>query len=163
ATLLSFASHPESLGRTNTLISADYPWAARLVLEKELGGVALFFSADLGGMLTPSGVNMTDPKTGETLVAGPPRPAQPHGQMLAERVVAAWRASAASAPPGAALEMLRRDIDVPLANERFRAGLASGQIWPRAVLAGGGLASEVSLLSVRGAPGDAEPLAQFAC
>ncbi len=163
ATLLSFPSHPESLGRTNTLISADYPWAARLLLEKEFGGVAVFFSGDLGGMLTPSGVSMTDPRTGETLTAGTPRTTQVYGEILAQRVVDAWRAGAVTLPADGRLEIQSRAIDVPLANERFRAGLASGQIWPRAVAPDGGLESEVAVLTVRGAADDAEPLAQLAC
>ena len=163
ATLLSFPSHPESLGRTNTLISADYPWAARLLLEKEFGGVSVFFSGDLGGMLTPSGVSMTDPRTGDTLTAGTPRATQVYGEVLAQRVIDAWRAGAAAAPPDARFELQSRAIDVPLANERFRAGLASGQIWPRAVAADGGLESEVAVLTVRGGADDAEPLAQLAC
>jgi hypothetical protein len=163
ATLLSFPSHPESLGRTNTLISADYPWAARLLLEKELGGIALFFSGDLGGMLTPSGVNMTDPETGEALIAGTPRATQAYGETLARRAIAAWRAGAASAPADVRIELLSRAIDVPLANARFRAGLDSGQIWARAIEPDGGLASEIAVLTISGAPGEAEPLAQFAC
>ena len=163
ATLLSFPSHPESLGRTNTLISADYPWAARLLLEKEFGGVALFFSGDLGGMLTPSGVSMTDPRTGETLTAGTPRATQVYGEVLARRVIDAWRAGAVASPPDARFELQSRAIDVPLANERFRAGLASGQIWPRALAPDGGLESEVAVLTVRGAADDAQPLAQLAC
>lgn len=163
ATLLSFPSHPESLGRTNTLISADYPWAARLLLEEEMGGVSLFFSGDLGGMLTPSGVSMTDPRTGEALTAGTPRATQVYGEVLAQRVVDAWRAGAVAAPADGRLEVLGRVIDVPLANERFRAGLRSGQIWPRALAPDGGLESEVAVLTVRGAASDTEPLAQFAC
>jgi hypothetical protein len=163
ATLLAFPSHPESLGRTNTLISADYPWAARLLLEKELGGVSLFFSGDLGGMLTPSGVSMTDPRTGEALIAGTPRATQTYGEVLAQRVVDAWRSGAVAAPADGRLELLSRAIHVPLANERFRAGLESGQIWPRAIDPDGGLESEVAVLSVRGPDSKAEPLAQFAC
>jgi hypothetical protein len=163
ATLLSFPSHPESLGRTNVLISADYPWAARLLLEKEFGGVALFFSGDLGGMLTPSGVSMTDPRTGEALTAGTPRATQVYGEVLGQRAVDAWRSGAVTVPADGRLEILDRAIDVPLANERFRAGLRSGQIWPRAIAPDGGLESEVAVLTVRGAASDAEPLAQFAC
>lgn len=163
ATLLSFPSHPESLGRTNTLISGDYPWAARLLLEKELGGVGLFFSGDLGGMLTPSGVNMTDPESGETLTAGTPRATQAYGETLARRAIAAWRAGAAPAPADVRLELDSRSIRVPLDNARFRAGLDSGQIWARAVGPDGSLASEVAILTVSGAAGDAGPLAQLAC
>jgi hypothetical protein len=113
---------------------------------------------------------MTDPRTGEALEAGTPHTTQVYGEVLAERVIAAWRTGAVPAPAGCAIEARRREIDVPLANDRFRAGLASGQIWPRAI-GPAGLASEVAVLTFCGAgrgpsaAGQAgpEPLAQIAC
>src|SRR5262245_3453047 len=120
ATLLAFPSHPESLGRRNTLISADYPWSARALLEKELGGMAIFFSGDLGGMLTPSGVDMTDPETGETLVAGTPRATQTYGEVLARRAIAAWRSDAVALPEAGRPDLASRAIDVAPADGRVR-------------------------------------------
>jgi hypothetical protein len=163
ATLLNFPSHPESLGRTNMLISADYPWAARRLLEEELGGVALFFSGAIGGMLTPSGVSMSDPQTGEALTPGTTRTTQVYGEELARRIIESWRKGRKREQESGAVEVRSRALHVPLANARFLEGLESGRIWPRTVDPEGGLESEVAVLTLRGTTEGAELLAQLAC
>lgn len=179
ATLLDFPSHPESLGRDNTLISSDYPWSARRRLEREFGGVALFFSGDIGGLLTPLGGTMIDPETGEQLVSKTPRATEAYGEEVARQVVAAWRTAHPAAPSGAVLVVRSRAVRVPLKNARFIRGLAEGRIWSRALAADGTLDSEVAVLTILGeaasrvsslaatsggtASRGIEPLAQFAC
>lgn len=169
ATLVDFPSHPESLGRDNTLISSDYPWSARRRLEREFGGVALFFSGDIGGLLTPLGGTMIDPETGEQLVPKTPRATEAYGEEVARQVVAAWRAAhggrrsgseavagasdrgpVPAAPAGAVLVVRSRAVRVPLKNARFIRGLAEGRIWPRALAADGTLDSEVAVLTILG-------------
>lgn len=67
STLVSWASHPEYAGPRNTLLSSDYPHWLREGLENGvagpdgamadgLGGVAVFFSAALGGQIGPNDV-----------------------------------------------------------------------------------------------------------
>lgn len=53
ATLVSVANHPEACWGDNTLISSDYPHFLRSGIEAQVGGMALYFSADLGLMQTP--------------------------------------------------------------------------------------------------------------
>jgi hypothetical protein len=53
ATMLNFAAHPEAMGPHNTLVSSDFPHYLRETVESTDGGTCLFFSADLGGMMTP--------------------------------------------------------------------------------------------------------------
>ncbi|RJS85374.1 hypothetical protein CW702_01220 [Candidatus Bathyarchaeota archaeon] len=53
AFLLNFALHPEVLWSDNTLITADFPNYLYKAVEDEMGGVAIFFNGDLGGMVTP--------------------------------------------------------------------------------------------------------------
>lgn len=53
ATMATIANHPEAAWSKNTLISADYPHFLRDAIEASLGGMALYFSADLGLMQTP--------------------------------------------------------------------------------------------------------------
>ena len=53
ATLVNFASHPESLGSTNTVITSDFPHFARERLESQLGGTAIWVSGDLGVLQGP--------------------------------------------------------------------------------------------------------------
>lgn len=54
ATLVNYANHPEVLWSRNTLITSDYPGFTRRRIEEIHGGVAVFVSGSLGGLLTPS-------------------------------------------------------------------------------------------------------------
>ncbi len=172
ATLLEFADHPESLGRENTLISSDYPAAARRALEEALGGLALFVSGDLGGLLTPLGVTMSDPGTGLPVPEKTFGMAETLGRDLARSMIVAWQGSDAAPGAGPAatasgtIEARAREFRVPLENPRFRRGLLEGRIRPRALGADGRLTSEAAVLTLRGAGGaggSAALLAQFAC
>ena len=176
ATLLEFADHPESLGRENTLISSDYPGAARRAPEQAFGGVAIFVSGDLGGLLTPLGLRLSDPDTGLPVPEKTFRMAETLGRELARSVIVAGQGSEAAPGAGSAgattaggtIEVMAREFRVPLENPRFRRGLEEGRVWPRALGEDGSLASEAAVLTLRG-PGDAAagdgmvPLAQFAC
>lgn len=53
ATCVNYASHPESLWGVNSRISPDYPVGIHRTLERVLGGVSVFVSGALGGMVTP--------------------------------------------------------------------------------------------------------------
>ncbi len=171
ATLLEFADHPESLGRENTLISSDYPAAARGALEDAFGGVAIFVSGPLGGLLTPLGVSLTDPDTGQPIPEKTPRMAGALGRELARSVIAAWRSRgaargterAASTASRGVVEVRAREFRVPLENARFQSGLVEGRIWPRDLGDDGRLASEAAVLTIRGDGDAGAPLAQLAC
>ncbi|MGM0578636.1 MAG: hypothetical protein ACQEXJ_23125 [Myxococcota bacterium] len=54
ATVLNFASHPETLWEDNPYLSPDYPGAFRRHAGERTPGAKLFFSGPLGGMLTPN-------------------------------------------------------------------------------------------------------------
>ena len=72
ATVVNWGNHPEALGDTNNLISADFPGALRQALEEGvpasvgtvarpgLGGVAIFVQGTVGGLMTPLGVPVLD-------------------------------------------------------------------------------------------------------
>ena len=175
ATLLDVPSHPEAFGRANTLLSSDFPWAARLRLEKAFGGMAVYVSADIGGLMTPAGIEMKDPRDGRPLTPGAPRTTEAYGEAVADALIAAWRSAPDPAGGAAAGVRARRlDISVPLANARFRQGLEQGHIWPRRVSEEGTLASEVAVVTFGGgerapspgagaARGGGQPIAQIAC
>jgi hypothetical protein len=91
ATLVNFASHPESLGSSNTLVTADFPHFARERLEAEYGGLAIWISADLGVLQGPLDIDVVDPATGAHAPRRTFRWAEVHGTQLAERVVSALR------------------------------------------------------------------------
>jgi hypothetical protein len=52
-TLFNFPCHPEVLWEYNAHITADYVGALRREVERVTGAPCIFFSADLGGMMTP--------------------------------------------------------------------------------------------------------------
>jgi hypothetical protein len=53
ATLVNYASHPETLWSGNRLVSPDFPGAFRRRSAQLAGGVPLYVSGPLGAMLTP--------------------------------------------------------------------------------------------------------------
>jgi hypothetical protein len=93
ATVVNFASHPESLGSDNTLITSDFPHAMREALEATYGGVAIYVSADLGVLQGPLDVDLEDPDTGDPVPRRTFEFADQMGMRLAERAVEALRGS----------------------------------------------------------------------
>jgi len=125
ATLVNFASHPESLGSSNTLITSDFPHYARERIEAQLGGMAIWVSGDLGVLQGPLDIDVLDPDTGAAAPRRTFRWAEVHGEQLADRVVSAipwW-------PPGNPLGRVSFDaspVFVPLDNPYFRFFIAIG-------------------------------------
>lgn len=84
ATLVNYASHPESLGSSNTLITSDFPHFMREALEQRFGGVAIYMSADLGVLQGPLDVFLAD-EDGEMVERRSFAFAERMGDILAER------------------------------------------------------------------------------
>ncbi|HEU4758576.1 MAG TPA: neutral/alkaline non-lysosomal ceramidase N-terminal domain-containing protein [Dehalococcoidia bacterium] len=103
ATLVNFAAHPTVTQAENRLISRDFPGALVDRLEAELGGLALFVNADQGD---------ANPN-----VSGDFGVAQSYGDELAGDAVRALKKAQDISPP---LQVLSRDVDIPLANPRLR-------------------------------------------
>jgi hypothetical protein len=89
ATVVNYASHPESLGSSNTLITSDFPHFMRAALEARYGGIAIYQSADLGVLQGPLDVDITDPATGQPAERRTFRFAEVMGEKLAERAAQA--------------------------------------------------------------------------
>jgi len=100
ATLVDFASHPESLGSDNQLISSDFPHFMREAVEARYGGMAIYMSADLGVLQGPLDVDIAGPG-GQPLPRRTFQIAQAFGEKLADRAVAALDAATDwdAAPP----------------------------------------------------------------
>ena len=84
ATLVNYASHPESLGSDNTLISSDFPHYMRQAVEERFGGVAIYMSADLGVLQGPLDVFLED-DAGEMVPRRTFEFAERMGNILAQR------------------------------------------------------------------------------
>ncbi len=52
ATLVNWHNHPDTLGSSNRLISSDYPHYVRAYVQRERGGVAVFFSGTVGNQIS---------------------------------------------------------------------------------------------------------------
>jgi hypothetical protein len=133
ATLVNFASHPESLGSSNTLVTSDFPHYARERIEEELGGLAIWVSADLGVLQGPLDIDVLDPVTGLPAIRRTFRWAEVHGDQLAERVIAAIPGE-----PGRPIAEISlgttKPLPVRLDNPYFRFFIALGVINPRLTL-----------------------------
>lgn len=76
-TLVNWSNHPETLWSQNLLISSDFPHYVREAMENGvfngsekmedgLGGVAIYFSGVVGGLMAPHpSISIADPFTGE--------------------------------------------------------------------------------------------------
>lgn len=93
ATLVNFASHPESLGGDNTLVSSDFPHHTREELEKRYGGTAIYMGADVGVLQSPR-VDLADPENpGRLIPFNTFEFMERMGVLLAERAATALDAS----------------------------------------------------------------------
>jgi len=124
ATLVNWASHPEALGSKNTLLTADWPCAFVRYVEQAAGGMAVFVNGAIGGMQSPLGTALIDPKTGQPAPANTFRFAEIVGEYVARHVVDA----AAAARPLAvdAIEYREAIVEVPVANQAYLMGSAAG-------------------------------------
>jgi len=126
ATLVNFASHPESMGSGNTIITSDFPHHARERIEAELGGTAIWVSGDLGVLQGPLDLDVLDPETGQPAVRRTFRWAQVHGEQLADRVVAAIDDGKPGRPVADIAFASTNPVAVPLDNPFFRFFTALG-------------------------------------
>lgn len=85
ATIVNFASHPESMGSNNTQITSDFPHYVRKDLEHRFGGTAIWVSGALGVLQGPLDIDVQDPDTGLPAPRRTFRFAEVHGTQLAER------------------------------------------------------------------------------
>jgi len=95
ATVVNYASHPESLGSSNTLLTSDFPHFMRAALEQRYGGTAIYVAGDLGVLQGPLDVDVIDPVTGLPAVRRSFRFAEVMGGLLAERAMTALDAATA--------------------------------------------------------------------
>ncbi len=126
ATLVNFASHPESLGSSNRLITSDFPHFVRERLEAEYGGLAIWVSGDLGVLQGPLDIDVLDPDTAGPTPRRTFRFAEVHGTQLAERAITALD-SASRGPNSPRLRFASvNPVAVPLENPFFRLFAAVG-------------------------------------
>ncbi len=158
-TVVDWSSHPEALGRTNTLVTSDYPHYLRARMEERLGGTCVFVVGSIGGLMTPLGVKLTEPN-------GTPVPPESfaHAQAVGERAADAALEALKTGKPtvSSALEHRSATVFVPLENRLFRLAAFLGVLdrglfsagRPATTLFGDDLRTEVGYVRI----GDAEAL-----
>ena len=111
AVMVNFSAHPEVLWEDNTMISADYPASFRRRIRDRKKGVPLFFSGDLGGMLTPNCPEEADFEQRRAF-------ADKLGKSIADLALK----SLEKAPEitNTRLDILHTPMTVPVSNLRFR-------------------------------------------
>jgi len=125
ATLVNWSDHPEVLGRKNTEITADYPHWVRDYLEKQFGGIALFFSGSVG-KVSPLGdqVALLDPETGKVAEDGTWRKAELLGAEVGRLAERALRGSTTVKLDSISIKT--DTVFVPMHNPSFRVAEAAG-------------------------------------
>jgi hypothetical protein len=118
ATLINWANHPESLGSKNTLLTPDFPAALARDTESRLGGITLFVNGALGGMQSPLGAKVRDPRYGELAPPETKRFMDAMGGQIAEMVLDATENVKPS--KATAIEYRETVVRIPVANEGFR-------------------------------------------
>lgn len=110
ATLVNYASHPETLWEHNHLISPDYVGALRDGIAERTGGVTVFLQGPLGAMLTPN--CSAAPKDVDARMEY----ADAMGDAIAEAVVRALDGAEASSD----VEVEHRPAPIRFANTNWR-------------------------------------------
>jgi hypothetical protein len=123
ALIVQWNSHPEALGRKNTLLTADFPHATVAALKKRYNCPVLYLSGAVGGLLAPSRGNVKD-AAGNELHEGDYEYARVYGEMIAE--LAGRAVDAAEPVTLAPFVVSSKPIAVPVENSLYRVARAMG-------------------------------------
>lgn len=129
ATLVNWNNHPEALGSRNTLITSDWPHFLRAALEAQGSGPVVFVNGAVGGMQSPLGAKVMDPKTGQAAPERTFRFAEVVGEYAAGQVLESQKKAKGAAID--AVEYKEAMVSVPVANQGFlmasQAGIFGGR------------------------------------
>ncbi len=112
ATMVNYAVHAEVMDESNRMITADFPGYMRDSIESRLGGTALFFPADIGGMQTPR-VGRRNFKT-----------CKKYGEAIADEVIKSLSKSEPIATETLTVTPLKLLSEIE--NQRFLGGMQKG-------------------------------------
>ncbi|MCS6968787.1 MAG: neutral/alkaline non-lysosomal ceramidase N-terminal domain-containing protein [Cytophagales bacterium] len=142
-TLLCWSNHPETLWSGNLLISSDFAHYWRHYVEngiyhndsllvKGLGGIAIFFTGAIGGLMTTHPeVAIQDPFTGKLVTHGSPEKIEAQGKQLALITLRALDSAAGSKEnylQNAGITLRAKTIELPLYNKYYKLAVALGVI-----------------------------------
>ena len=137
ATVVNYGNHPEALGGDNTLITSDYVQHVREGVEQGVswpktgggaagvGGVCVFVSGAVGGMMSPLRIEVTD-GNGDRFSEASFEKAQALGLVIAELALRADAAGEDVADP--ALALRTANLRLPIDNVAFQAAFLMGML-----------------------------------
>ncbi len=133
ATVVAWDNHPEAMSDENTLMTSDFVHALRETVESGvgwasydrdgLGGTCLFLNGAVGGMMTPLGVNPTDPD-GVSWGSNGWEKTDAIGQLLGEMALDAIEGGEVQAAPK--LSFAVQGFELPVENHGFQAMMSIG-------------------------------------
>jgi len=127
-TIITWASHPETVWSKNTEITADFPGYLRATLEKGLtyrgvllepglGGTHLYINGAIGGLMTTGpGVTVRDPYLQQDFKEPSHEKAAALGRNLAQRILGHLEKNDAPAVADATLAIRAQTMEIPLQN-----------------------------------------------
>lgn len=148
ATLVNWANHPEAQGSRNTLISADWPAGLCARLESLEGGLVVYVNGAVGGMQSPLGAKIIDPKTTRPAPEETYRFAEVVGEYVADHVHGALH----DARPVDVDEVSYREtmVEIPVANQGFLLAAQAGIFKGRQAMENGRSKAPVGYLRLSG-------------
>jgi hypothetical protein len=135
ATVVNWGNHPEVLGGANNILTSDFPHYLREGIEKGipkakdkpaqpgLGGICIFKTGSVGGLMTPLGVSGKT-RDGEIISGNNFAKADAMGIMLAEFALKALESSEEISDPK--LSFWAKTFLVPVENTIFQLAMQAG-------------------------------------
>lgn len=137
-TLVQWDNHPETIWSRNLLITSDFPHYLREGIEKGVyfgdslvrpgfGGVAMFVTGNVGGLMTTSGsIGVECPFTDTVYLEPSFDKVKAQGLKLAKLTIDAIGDQAATEMVYGSISLRAKTIQLPLDNRLFRIGAALG-------------------------------------
>jgi hypothetical protein len=124
--IVQWNCHPESLGRRNTLLTADFPYYTVASLKQTFACPVVYLSGSVGGLMAPPQDGVVKDAQGQPLADGSYEYAQVYGELVADLACRAIRAA----------EPLRltpftvsaKPVAIPVRNVRYKLARATGVI-----------------------------------
>jgi len=129
--IVEWSNHPEALWGSNLAITADYPGYVRRGIDSSitygadkkmdgLGGVTVFLSGAIGGLLCPRGnLEVTDRFTGDKITTPNFEKARAIGYGVAASVIEASKSSSVAWTASAGWNRRSRTFEVPATNQKL--------------------------------------------
>lgn len=124
--IVQWNSHPESLGRHNTLLTADFPYYTVAKLKQQFACPVVYLSGPVGGLMAPPQDGFVKDAQGKSLDDGSYQYAQIYGELVADLAARAVRA--AEPLRLTPFTVCTGPVAIPVRNVRYKLARATGVI-----------------------------------